>query len=156
MDTTTILVVEDENIVALDIKNRLKKLGYAVTGLSTTGQGRPALPLQRGHTIGGPPPALGRGHDRYGAEGGNRVIKIHHVEGGIRRQGHDSADELSLGLVELDPSSRQPFAHRAGTINREDHALGIDPVTVELRNGVVPRVLLPARSQLAGRQFLAR
>jgi len=39
MDKTTVLIVEDENIVALDIKNRLKKLGYVVTGRSATGQG---------------------------------------------------------------------------------------------------------------------
>ncbi len=37
MDTTKILVVEDENIVALDIKNRLKKLGYVVAGRAKTG-----------------------------------------------------------------------------------------------------------------------
>ena len=39
MTDTTILIVEDENIVALDIKNRLRKLGYTVVGRSATGQG---------------------------------------------------------------------------------------------------------------------
>ena len=38
MENTAILVVEDENIVALDIKNRLKKLGYTVAGRAATGQ----------------------------------------------------------------------------------------------------------------------
>lgn len=38
MDKTTILIVEDENIVALDVKNRLKKLGYQVAGRAATGQ----------------------------------------------------------------------------------------------------------------------
>ena len=39
MNKTNILIVEDENIVALDIKNRLKKLGYVVVGRSATGEG---------------------------------------------------------------------------------------------------------------------
>jgi diguanylate cyclase (GGDEF)-like protein/PAS domain S-box-containing protein len=34
----SILVVEDERIVALDIKNRLKKLGYVVTGTAASGE----------------------------------------------------------------------------------------------------------------------
>lgn len=38
MTEARILIVEDENIVALDIKNRLKNLGYAVAGWATTGQ----------------------------------------------------------------------------------------------------------------------
>jgi PAS domain S-box-containing protein len=38
MDRTSILIVEDENIVALDIKNRLKKLGYVVAGRAANGQ----------------------------------------------------------------------------------------------------------------------
>jgi PAS domain S-box-containing protein len=37
MDTTKILIVEDENIVALDIKNRLTKLGYLVAGRAVSG-----------------------------------------------------------------------------------------------------------------------
>ena len=38
MEKTTILIVEDENIVALDIRNRLKKLGYSVAGRAVTGK----------------------------------------------------------------------------------------------------------------------
>ena len=38
MDETKILIVEDENIVALDVKNRIEKLGYLVVGLATTGR----------------------------------------------------------------------------------------------------------------------
>ena len=38
MDDPKILVVEDENPVALDIKNRLTKLGYSVSGLASTGE----------------------------------------------------------------------------------------------------------------------
>jgi CheY-like chemotaxis protein len=38
MEITSILIVEDEHIVALDIKNRLKKLGYVVAGRAATGQ----------------------------------------------------------------------------------------------------------------------
>ncbi len=34
----SILVVEDERIIALDIKARLRRLGYAVAGIATTGQ----------------------------------------------------------------------------------------------------------------------
>ena len=33
-----ILVVEDENIVARDIQNTLKHLGYIVTGIAATGE----------------------------------------------------------------------------------------------------------------------
>jgi len=33
-----ILVVEDENIVALEIKKRLQKLGYIVPGVASTGE----------------------------------------------------------------------------------------------------------------------
>ena len=35
---TTVLIVEDENIVALDLKRRLEKLGYAVVGMASTGE----------------------------------------------------------------------------------------------------------------------
>src|SRR5512142_3487573 len=35
---TSVLVVEDENIVAKDIMNRLRNLGYAVCGTATTGE----------------------------------------------------------------------------------------------------------------------
>ena len=38
MDKTKIMIVEDENIVALDIQNRLGKLGYQVAGRAATGQ----------------------------------------------------------------------------------------------------------------------
>lgn len=38
MESPKILVVEDENIVALDIKNRLKKLGYSVPSIASTGE----------------------------------------------------------------------------------------------------------------------
>jgi CheY-like chemotaxis protein len=38
MNEPKILVVEDENIVALDIKNRLKKLGYSVPSIASTGE----------------------------------------------------------------------------------------------------------------------
>lgn len=38
MEKSKILVVEDENIVALDIKNRLKKLGYSVPSIASTGE----------------------------------------------------------------------------------------------------------------------
>lgn len=38
MGNPKILVVEDENSVALDIKNRLTKLGYSVTGMASTGE----------------------------------------------------------------------------------------------------------------------
>ena len=36
--TVRILVVEDENIVALDIKNQLSRLGYIVVGIASTGE----------------------------------------------------------------------------------------------------------------------
>jgi PAS domain S-box-containing protein len=39
MPPIRILVVEDENIVAKDIENRLVNLGYQVTGVAATGQG---------------------------------------------------------------------------------------------------------------------
>ncbi|MFP4654609.1 MAG: response regulator [Methanohalobium sp.] len=38
MKSPKILVVEDENIVALDIKNRLNKLGYSVPSIASTGE----------------------------------------------------------------------------------------------------------------------
>ncbi|ADI73899.1 response regulator receiver protein [Methanohalobium evestigatum Z-7303] len=38
MENPKIMVVEDENSVALDIKNRLKKLGYTVAGTASTGE----------------------------------------------------------------------------------------------------------------------
>jgi len=41
MDKTKILVVEDQTIVALNIKNRLKNLGYAVP--SAVGSGKEAI-----------------------------------------------------------------------------------------------------------------
>jgi CheY-like chemotaxis protein len=37
MAEARILIVEDENIVAMDIKHRLKNLGYSVVGWATTG-----------------------------------------------------------------------------------------------------------------------
>lgn len=37
MDQTKIMIVEDESIVALDLKNKLQKLGYAVTGRAKNG-----------------------------------------------------------------------------------------------------------------------
>jgi len=38
MSKTNILIVEDESIVAKDIQNSLKKLGYSVAGTSATGE----------------------------------------------------------------------------------------------------------------------
>ncbi|HML26239.1 response regulator [Methanomethylovorans sp.] len=38
MTNAKILVVEDENIVALEIKKRLQKLGYIVPGVASTGE----------------------------------------------------------------------------------------------------------------------
>ncbi|WP_370575902.1 response regulator [Methanomethylovorans sp.] len=38
MTDAKILVVEDENIVALEIKKRLQKLGYIVPGVASTGE----------------------------------------------------------------------------------------------------------------------
>lgn len=38
MKGVKILVVEDENIVALEIKKRLQKLGYVVPGVASTGE----------------------------------------------------------------------------------------------------------------------
>ncbi|HOW83041.1 MAG TPA: response regulator, partial [Spirochaetota bacterium] len=38
MNTTKILIVEDESMIALDIKSILTRLGYAVTGIVITGQ----------------------------------------------------------------------------------------------------------------------
>ncbi len=38
MKTIQILVVEDERIVAEDIKTRLQKLGYAVPGVAFSGE----------------------------------------------------------------------------------------------------------------------
>lgn len=38
MEKTKILVVEDQTIVALNIKNRLKNLGYAVPGTAVSGE----------------------------------------------------------------------------------------------------------------------
>lgn len=38
MENPKIMVVEDENSVALDINNRLKKLGYTVAGTASTGE----------------------------------------------------------------------------------------------------------------------
>jgi len=38
METIKILVVEDENIVALDIENRLKSLGFTVLPLISSGE----------------------------------------------------------------------------------------------------------------------
>jgi two-component system, response regulator PdtaR len=35
---TKIFIVEDENIIALDIKNRLSKLNYNVTGVASSGE----------------------------------------------------------------------------------------------------------------------
>ncbi len=38
VDDTTILIVEDENIVALDLKNKLEGLGYRVLNTVSTGE----------------------------------------------------------------------------------------------------------------------
>jgi CheY-like chemotaxis protein len=38
MEEIKILVVEDENIIALNIKNKLKKLGYSVPSIASTGE----------------------------------------------------------------------------------------------------------------------
>ncbi len=38
MGKTKVLVVEDENIVALEIKSRLQKLGYIVPSVASTGE----------------------------------------------------------------------------------------------------------------------
>lgn len=38
MDETKILVVEDQTIVAMNIKNRLKNMGYAVPGTAVSGE----------------------------------------------------------------------------------------------------------------------
>ncbi|MDG6244671.1 MAG: response regulator [Methanolobus sp.] len=38
MEKIKVLVVEDENIVALEIKSRLKKLGYVVPSVASTGE----------------------------------------------------------------------------------------------------------------------
>ena len=38
MKKAKILVVEDQNIVALNIRNKLKNLGYTVTGTASTGE----------------------------------------------------------------------------------------------------------------------
>ena len=38
MEKAKILVVEDQNIVALNIKNKLKNLGYTVPGTAATGE----------------------------------------------------------------------------------------------------------------------
>ncbi len=43
MEDTTILIVEDENIVALDLKNKLERLGYNV--LKTVSSGEEAIRL---------------------------------------------------------------------------------------------------------------
>ncbi|MBN2415308.1 response regulator [bacterium] len=43
MDEKMILVVEDESITAEDIVQRLEKMGYAVTGISSTGEEAVAL-----------------------------------------------------------------------------------------------------------------
>ena len=38
MAKAKILIVEDENIVAMDIKIRVEKLGYVVSGVEATGE----------------------------------------------------------------------------------------------------------------------
>lgn len=38
MDSPKILVVEDENVVALELKKRLKRLGYQVPSVATSGK----------------------------------------------------------------------------------------------------------------------
>ncbi len=38
MNKPSILIVEDENIVAKDIQNSLKKMGYSVTGMTNSGE----------------------------------------------------------------------------------------------------------------------
>ena len=38
MSDVEILLVEDENIVAMDIKNRIEHLGYSVSGLVDAGE----------------------------------------------------------------------------------------------------------------------
>ena len=39
MSNVKILVVEDESIVAMDIKHRAEGLGYSVTGITPSGEG---------------------------------------------------------------------------------------------------------------------
>jgi len=46
MSKTSVLVVEDENIVSKDIQHSLKKLGYVVVGAASTGEKAIALALQ--------------------------------------------------------------------------------------------------------------
>ena len=38
MNGTRIMVVEDEGIVALDIRNKLRRMGYSVTGIANSGE----------------------------------------------------------------------------------------------------------------------
>ncbi|AEH60473.1 response regulator receiver protein [Methanosalsum zhilinae DSM 4017] len=38
MDKTKILIVEDENIIALNIKKKLRNIGYIVPGIASTGK----------------------------------------------------------------------------------------------------------------------
>ena len=38
MEETKVLVVEDENIIALNIKSKLKKLGYSVPSIASSGE----------------------------------------------------------------------------------------------------------------------
>jgi CheY-like chemotaxis protein len=38
MKEAKILIVEDENIVALNLQTRLKSLGYQVAGMASTGE----------------------------------------------------------------------------------------------------------------------
>lgn len=38
MEEIKVLVVEDENIIALNIKNKLKKLGYTVPSIASSGE----------------------------------------------------------------------------------------------------------------------
>ncbi len=38
MSIKSILIVEDESIIALDIQTRLIKLGYAISGIASTGE----------------------------------------------------------------------------------------------------------------------
>ena len=45
MNKTTILIVEDEAIVAADLDGKLRRLGYEVAGIATEGEEAVALAL---------------------------------------------------------------------------------------------------------------
>lgn len=58
MSKTTILIVEDEAIVAADLEGMLQRLGYAVAGITAEGEEAVDLPSPPasgadGHPVGG-------------------------------------------------------------------------------------------------------